>query len=301
MFDAPAPGGGKAFEVKIDDLTTHKSGFMQASAHNGFEVVDMNCAVEPWNFQPEYNTAKVQNIIPWAALQTNISTEYETGHFEPCSSVEYPVTNPFDPNDLDGTYTKCVGGYEGSGSEGDETSDELCYPANDPHTGYDAGKGSQVGASIANCQDNVVQNGDLDFDGTPYRTEWPTGASPTSLYPGSFVQSTPTTAGHQYSQFFIQTDIALSESTCTAKTLGGCSVPPAGAEVDQPGHRAFYPYWSEQQTGSTCAWLFGNVSTGTGINDFGKDVQYGKDLFPVLGYPETEGTIHNNTCPAKST
>ena len=37
MFDAPAPGGGDAFEVVMDDLTTHQSGFMQASAANGFQ------------------------------------------------------------------------------------------------------------------------------------------------------------------------------------------------------------------------------------------------------------------------
>ena len=39
MFDAPVPGGGgaKAFEVVVDDLTTGQSGFMQASAQNGFQ------------------------------------------------------------------------------------------------------------------------------------------------------------------------------------------------------------------------------------------------------------------------
>ena len=186
MFDAPAPGGGDAFEVRIDDLTTKQSGFIQASAQNGFEVVSMaNCAVAPWNFQPEYNTAKLQNIIPWAALQTDISTEFETGHFEACSSVAHQVPNPFDPNDSEGTYTKCKGGDEpAGGNEGDEISDELCYPANDPHNGYDNGSGSVRGAPINQCEDNVQQNGDLDFDGTPYRTEWPTGVDPTNLVSG---------------------------------------------------------------------------------------------------------------------
>ncbi len=307
MYDAPAPGGGHAFEVTIDDLTTHQTGFMQASAHNGFQVVSMaNCSTTSWNFQPEYNTSRVQNIIPWAALETNISTEFETGHFEACASVTHKVANPFDPNDADGTYLNCVGGDEqDGGKEGDEISDELCYPASDPHTGYDNGTGSAVGAPIANCQDNVQQNGDLDFDGTPYRTEWPTGIAPTDLYPGSFVQLSPTTAGDQYSQFFMQTDIALSESTCKGATVPtskpttkGCTVPPTGEEVDQPGHTSFYPYWSEQRTGGTCTWLFGNVSTGSGVNDFGKDSEYGKNLFPEIGYPEFEGRIYKNACPA---
>ena len=221
MLDAPAPavagalGGNDAFKAVVDDLTQGTSGYMQASAANGFEYVDMNCDVGLANYQPEYNTAATGNINPWAALQTNISTEYETGHFEPCSSVSGSVTNPFDPSDTGGTYTTCSGAYEGSSpEEGAETSDELCYAANDPHTGYDGAGSSFVGAPIANCQDNVQQNGDLDFDGTPYRTEWPTGAKPTSLYPSSFVESLPTTNGKQYHRWFIQTDIALSESTC---------------------------------------------------------------------------------------
>jgi hypothetical protein len=304
MFDAPAPpvtgalGGTSAFKVVIDDLTAHTSGFMQASAANGFQYIDMNCDVGLGNFQPEYSTARDGNIIPWAALQTDVSTEYETGHFEPCSSVSGSVTNPFDAGDTGGTYTKCAGAYEGSDNEGDETSDELCYAANDPHTGYDGTGTTFTGAPIANCQDNVQQNGDLDFDGTPYRTEWPTGSTPTSLYPSSFVESLPSTNGSQYSQWYLQTDVALSESVCQVATPKGCTVPPSGSEVDQPGHTAFYPYWTEVSSGGTCTLEFGNVSSGAGVDDFGKDAQYGTDLLPTLGYPEFEGPIYDNTCGA---
>jgi hypothetical protein len=306
MFDAPAPavagalGGNDAFKAVVDDLTQGTSGYMQASAANGFEYVDMNCDVGLANYQPEYNTAAKGNIGPWAALQTDISTEYETGHFEPCSSVSGSITNPFDPSDTGGSYTTCSGAYEGSSpKEGAETSDEICYAANDPHTGYDGPGSSFVGAPIANCQDNVVQNGDLDFDGTPYRTEWPTGAKPTSLYPSSFVESLPTTNGKQYHRWFIQTDIALSESTCSISpggTVSGCAVPPAGSEVDTPSHKAFYPYWTEVKSGDACTIEFGNVSSGPGVKDFGKDAQYGRDLFQTLGYPEFEGPIQDNTC-----
>jgi hypothetical protein len=330
MFDAPAPkvkgalGGKDAFEVVINDLTQHTSGFMQASAANGFQYSDMNCNTALANWQPEYNTATSGNIIPWAALQTDISTEYETGHFEACSSVtgSYPPPppseqlpppafygsnyNPFDPYDTGGTYSTCVGGDEGSGGEGDETTDGLCYAANDTHAGWDQGSGKTKGPDIALCEDNFTQNGDLDFDGTPYRTEWPTSASPTSLYPSSFVESLPTTNGKQYPQYYFQTDVALSESICKGTTIPpanrvstkGCAVLPAGSEVDQPGHTAFYPYWSEVDTSGKCAIEFGNVSSGTGVNDFGKDAEYGADQFPMLGYPEFEGTIYDNTCSA---
>jgi hypothetical protein len=326
MFDAPAPkvkgalGGRDAFEVVINDLTQNTSGFMQASAANGFQYIDMNCDTAAANWQPEYNTATSGNIIPWAALQTDISTEYETGHLEACSSVtgSYPPPppseqlpppafygsnfNPFDPYDTGGTYSTCVGGDEGSAGEGDETTDGLCYAANDMHAGWDQGSGKAKGPGIAVCEDNYTQNGDLDFDGTPYRTEWPTSASPTNLYPSSFVESLPTTNGKQYPQYYFQTDVALSESICKGTTnhvsVKGCAVPPAGSEVDQPGHTAFYPYWSEVDTSGKCAIEFGNVSSGTGVNDFGKDAEYGADQFPTLGYPEFEGTIYDNTCTA---
>jgi hypothetical protein len=306
MSDAPAPavagalGGNDAFEVVVHDLTQHTSGFMQASAANGFEYIDMNCDVGLANFQPEYNTAAKNNINPWAALTTNISTEYETGHFEPCSSVSGSITNPFDPSDTGGTYTTCSGAYEGSSpTEGAETSDAMCYAANDPHTGYDGAGSSFVGAPIANCQDNLYQNGDLDFDGSPYWTEWPTGAHATSLYPSSFLESLPTTKGKQYAKWFFQTDVALSESTCkmsTSGTVSGCSVPPSGTEVDRASHKAFYPFWSEVDSHGKCTIEFGNVTSGSGVRDFGRDAQYGKDFFTTYGYPEFEGPVKDNTC-----
>jgi hypothetical protein len=313
MFDAPAPkvkgalGGKRAFEVVIDDLTQHTSGYMQASAKNGFQFIDMNCDTADANWQPEYSTAAPGNIIPWAALQTNISTEYETGHFEVCSSLSGSYTsnpaygNPFDPYDTGGTYSTCSGGDEvtSGASEGPELTDGLCYPANDTHPGWDEGTGTAQGPPIDTCQDNATQNGDLDFDGTPYRTEWPTGSKPTSLYPSSFVESLPTSGGRHYSRFYFQTDIALSEDTCTAATLSGCTVPPTGSEVNQPNHRAFYPYWSEVDSHGTCTVEFGNVSSGAGVNDFGRDTQYGTVQYSTLGYPEFEGKIYDNTCRPK--
>ena len=98
MSDAPAPGGGDAFEVVMDDLTTHQSGFMQASAANGFQTTSMaDCSGTPFNFQPEYNTAKAGNINPWGADQVNISTEFETGHWEACTSLSDPISQPDRP------------------------------------------------------------------------------------------------------------------------------------------------------------------------------------------------------------
>jgi hypothetical protein len=315
MADAPVPGGGgaNAFKVTIDDLTTHQSGYMQASAANGFmntSIVD--CSGTPYNFEPEYNTASQGNIVPWAALQTDISTEFETGHFEPCTSLSSPfASNPFDPADQTVAYNVCSGPYEtagpaeGSGTSNPEAGDALCYLAGSTHNGYDGPGTSTPPNEVTGCQDNVFQNGDLDFDGTPYYPDWPTSTSAGKLFPGSFVESLPSSENAAYSQYIIQTDVALSESTCTG--TAGCTVPPSG-----PGN--FYPYWSTTSAGGqdqgpgqgpgqgpsqgpgqgqdrggpgSCSLLFGNVS-GRGINTMGGDAQFGTNLFSKLGYPEFE-------------
>jgi hypothetical protein len=287
LSDARARGGGDAFTVVIDDLTRHTSGFMQASAANGFMTTSAaDCSGTPFNFEPEYSTASAANIIPWAALQTDISTEFETGHWEPCASLSDEITNPFDPADVGGTYNECNGPYEtAGGTEGAEAGDANCYYAGDTHPGFDGPGSFSPPDEMTGCQDNVFQNGDLDFDGTPYWAEWPTSTTP-GIHPGSFVDSPPTTAGRSYSRWFPQTDVALSESTCS-EGGSGCTVPPSG-----PG--AFYPYWSLATSHGQCAFEFGDVSSR--VNDFGGDAQYGTDQFSRLGYDEFEGHIRPVGC-----
>ena len=91
----------------------------------------------------------------------------------------------------------------------------------------------------------------------------------------------------------MQTDIALSESTCSGTTsTAGCSVPPAG-----PGD--FYPYWSRVTSPHGCTLEFGNVSSGRGVNDYGQDAQYGSDQIATLGYPEYEGPVMSNNCSGR--
>jgi hypothetical protein len=292
MFDASVPGTkAKAFEVTVDDLTTGQSGYMQASARNGFQDTSItDCSGTPFNFQPEYNTAKPANITPWAALETNISSEYETGHFEPCTFLtkESNLTFPAGLNDV--TWNDCHGPYEQTAPGGDggarslEPSDAPCYPAGDTH-----GTLNTAPDEVTGCLDELTQNGDLDFEGSPYWPDWPTSTTP-GTFPGAIVQSLPTTAGSQYSQYMIQTDTALSESTCSSTSTTGCAIPPPTA----PGQ--FYPYWSRVSSGGSCTLEFGNVSSGAGVNDLGQDAQYGTDQIATLGYPEFEGPVQPNTC-----
>jgi hypothetical protein len=293
MFDAPVPGGGgDAFEVVVDDLTTGQSGFMQASAANGFADTSIqNCSGTPFNFQPEYSSAKPGNIAPWTALATDISTEFEIGHFTPCTSVSKPAPLHVGLGVTDTYWSVCSGPYEaaapgGDGSSQPEVSDALCYPAGDTHKTQGSAPDTMNG-----CLDDLFQNGDLDFDGSPYWPEWPIGPVATATYPASFTQALPTSDGTQYSQFFVQTDVALSESTCSTTTTAGCAVPPPNA----PGK--FYPYWSRAGTGRAgCTIEFGNVSSGPGVNNLGEDAQYGTDQLATLGYPEFEGPVQTNTC-----
>jgi hypothetical protein len=67
----------------IYDLTTGEVGYMVASAEKGFANTDLNtCANTPYNFHPEYSTARPENINPWGALELNVNIAVETGHFE---------------------------------------------------------------------------------------------------------------------------------------------------------------------------------------------------------------------------
>ena len=315
MFDAPVPGqrGAKAFEVVVDDLTTHQTGFMQASAANGFANVSMaNCAPTAFNFQPEYNTARRQNTSPWGADTGNILTQYETGHWESCTSLTDPMEIAFFSNFTDEDWFTCHGPYEDTAPGGDggtdpEVADASCFPQGDTHGTLHTAPDTTTG-----CLDNFEQNGDLDFDGTPYWPEWPVSANPTAKLPGSFVEDLPTTGNRQYSAYYIQTDLALSESTCSGSNYANGSSTPAGCAVPAPNSPGqFYPYWSRVSTGGQgsggygnnsgpgCVLEFGNVSSGPGVNDLGKDAQYGTDQQSTLGYPQFIGPIEPNTCASQ--
>ena len=78
----------QGFTTTIRDLTTHQTGFMTASAANGFANTSMaDCSGTPFTFHAEYSTAKQQNQVPWAALEGGVLMQQEIGHAEVCNSV----------------------------------------------------------------------------------------------------------------------------------------------------------------------------------------------------------------------
>jgi hypothetical protein len=283
-------------EVEVDDLTTGQTGFMVASAANGFMNTDVtSCNGAPFDFHPEYNTAAKQNQVPWAALEGGVLMEQEIGHSEGCGSVRKPLGLSIDPK----AAQVCVNGTErrhpdeigegpctpsgcadGHSENHDctasdealglcELSDALCAPAG-PRTVHmpDA----QVWTwPMAMCLDTVFQNGDLDFDGNGYRHDWPDGGPdhPTPFaYAGPFDSS-----GAPYPTVQFESDAPASESSCDTETGTGCQVPPVGA--------AFYPFWTIGTqdpgfpAGPGCYWNFGEHIHGVTTDSLDRAAQYG--------------------------
>jgi hypothetical protein len=314
IFEVPDGGSPNVggLETRIDDLTTGQSGYMIASAANGFmHTAPSNCTGTPYSFHAEYDTAKQSNQVGWAALEGGVLMEHEIGHFEPCTglsnsdpisqtgfsdaNVKQTCNGPFDPlpstsntgegpcnlmtmTCMDSTTesTTYGGAFCTMSSTSCEFADGFCIPAGS-RTITVNGAMQSWSQPIAGCQDNKFQNGDLDYDGSSYIADWPDGTSnhPTSFrYLGPFDE-----AGNQYPQAQFETDGPGSENNCNVNspTASTCKVPPDGA--------AFYPFWSitntQGLTGITttpanpCVWNFGNDIAGVTTNDFSKTAQYG--------------------------
>lgn len=246
--------------TRIEDLTTGQSGFMIASAHNGYQTTDPNtCAGTDFSFHPEFNTAKFGNFVSWAANQANINVAMEIGHFTP-------------------------------GANGDNDADDApCFP----------------GPTVAGCL-NLAQGGDIDFDGSSYLFDWPDGTlnnatsfEITSVAGGGIgpLSRCPGEEG-RYNQPFpiiqIETEASASEAGCKPNGVG-CVVPPTGAQ--------FYPFYAlgtDQDNGGVnsqaCTLLFGNF-TGTGINNFGGQAQYGTPNLYWFFAQNTNGPAANPCIP----
>src|SRR5712691_8935603 len=266
MFDAAIPGG-HALEAVETDHTTGKSGFMIASAKNGFMTTDpFSCQGTKFNFEPAYNTARAANIIPWGIGPYEINDQFEIGHFEACTKVSKPATTMVG-NVKDTFFKECSGPHEPKKDSAAqfEPNDAPCYKAGDTHKGL-APPNLVTGCPVFN--DAI---GDLDYDGSPYRADWPksTSVSNSNPFPTPFLQEQPTTTGgHRYASIQFMTDTTATEfnTKCNLATGAGCVMPPKG-----PGH--FYPYFTQAKVNGDCVWEFGNMTNG---NTFGKDKQYGK-------------------------
>jgi hypothetical protein len=262
LFDARTQGGGRALEAKETDLTTGRSGFMQASAANGFMNTDpVTCAGTPFSFQSEYSTARPANIIPWGIGPYMINSEFEVGHFEPCTRVKGKSTVTLG-SFTDTYFTQCAGPYDTTAEDPNlEPDDSPCFRAGDTHGGTAAPN------LVTGCDVFFDAIGDLDYDGTPYYPDWPNSLTP-GPFPSPVLQQQPvTTGGHTYPRIQFVTDASATEfnTNCDLVSGSGCVLPPQG-----PGN--FYPFWTLAKVGGQCVWEFGNMHNGS---SFGGDAQYG--------------------------
>ncbi len=178
---------------RIDDQTTGQSGFMVASAANGFQSLNVNtCAPTNFSFHPEYATAKFGNFVPWAALQANVGFASEIGHFTP------GVNGDGDADDAPCFSGPTLPGCLNLAQGGDIDFDGSSYVADWP----DGTKNNATSLQISSVTGN--------------------GFGPLSAPRGS------TNYNSAYPAFQFETDVLASESTCTP-TGAGCTVPPPGA------------------------------------------------------------------------
>ena len=231
MRDTP-----QGYVTAVTDLTTHQSGFMVASAANGFRHIlwdptNLTCNGAPYTFHAMYDTASapLANGQPtawttWSAHTDNVAYDVETGHFEPADAASDPVSND-DPPCFTGPPAGCLGS-------------------------------------------------DSDFDGFPYHADWPNGSprfptpnfisSPLSLNRAGVPAET-------YPVTRFETDLPRIEEAnnggglaCDHHTGQGCSNPPPGA---------FYPWYHLLRVpgglaGRRCAWALTNDIPGQ-ISNFG--------------------------------
>ncbi len=264
----------QGFTTIVSDLTTHRTGFMTASAANGFMNTNIaDCSGNPNTFHAEYSTAQQQNQVPWAALEGGVLMQQEIGHGEVCNSLanRLPFTASFPGGQSfsdQNVYDTCIGGSEGPNAVGEgpcSLTTGLCQnattqgptgpvacPTNDPASGalceFSDGacfpQGTRTvlingvptteSARSNECYQARFQNGDLDFEGQPYQADWPNG-SPN--FPTTFQYAGPfTVGGHTYPTVQYETDVGGSSNLCNVGTGAGCTVPPISAK--------FYPFWS---------------------------------------------------------
>jgi hypothetical protein len=289
--------------IIVRDLTTGQSGFMVASAANGFGQIlfDPNgtmCDAAthnlPYDFHPMYATSSEHTRVPWAAHSYNIAFADETGHFEYCSTVAAEGGACLDPTVND-------------------------QPGLDDNACYDAAFASMFGLlGIGGCID-----GDADFDGVPYRKyTWPgtiknvwldeqLHAQPIQFSSPRFWDSEG--EKEDFNRIAFEADLPRIEDQtnppCQRHISNPADPSPGTGCVNPPVGADFYPFFTTTKTRHGCRWqLGGDYLPGT-KRDFGGSShdEYG-DLL-VLTYPGTNGlpstrynnfrrVLSNNPCPA---
>jgi hypothetical protein len=255
--------------VVLSDHTTGQSGFMTASAENGFGQVKFaphgtTCESIPYDFHPMYSTSSEQTRVPWAAHSYNIAYDDEIGHFDNCTRIDKEG----------GT---CVGDEGVPGDREQADGDDLsCF----------SGALSFL-VKVTGC---IGTN--IGFDGVSYQPLWPDGNR--YLHPTPQYLASPLTGeeyGTNYSRVGFESDVPRITATdlggtCDRDTGQGCFRRPV---TDDGTPARFYPYFSSGQQGDRCRWTIGTHVPHFSTRDYGRLSQYGPLL--RLTYLDGSGTV----------
>ena len=283
--------------IQVDDLTTGGSGFMTASAGNGFgsprfAPKGSSCKLVPLDYHPMYSTSSEQTRVIWAAHSYNIAFSDEIGHFDFCTAIS-------------GFAGNCLStAKEGSprDQEASDGDDNACF-----------GPADSTLVQVTGCEDT-----NTGFDGVSYQPVWPDGSP---KHPTPVLFSSPRTGSSysvNYNRMAFEADLPRIEAAdfggqCDRNTGVGCTNPPVTDDTvngdRQPA--TFYPFYSTGTVRHQCTWLLGNDVPGLTRNDFGKTAQYGSLFF--LNYLRFGGggvefmrindfrqVLGQNPCPAGS-
>lgn len=290
-------------KIVIDDLTSGESGFMVASAANGFGQIKFdpngtNCDPATHNlaydFHPMYATSSEHTRVPWAAHSYNIAFSDEIGHFEYCSSVH----------------------SEGGACTSPESSDPP-GPI-DENFCFDAAFAAQFGLiPIGGCAD-----ADGEFDGVPYQLTWPgTFANPVKdhqFHARPVVFTSPQFFDsdrklRDYRRVGFETDLPRVEGFINPpcqRHVANPADPHPGAGCVNPPAGAFYPIYTTRNEEDSCVWQLGGPFIPGTTNSFGgtSTAEYGPLL--LLAYPSVGGptlrlnnfrrVLSHNPCRAPS-
>jgi hypothetical protein len=293
-------------KITINDLTTGQSGFMVASAANGFGQIlfdpngtDCNPATHnlPYDFHPMYATSNEHTRVTWTAHSYNIAFSDEIGHFEYCGAVDAEGGNCLTTRKND--------------PPGHGLDDATCFDA-----AFSAAFGL---IPLGGCVDS-----DVDFDGVPYRgNTWPGSLEDVQrdrqLHAEPIVFSSPVLISSEggaenFDRVGFEADIPRVEdhtvppcqrfvsNPALPNPGSGCVNPPVGAD--------FYPIYTTRQTAQGCRWQLGGAHLPGTDQDFGGNsvTEYGSNAL-VLFYPGPNNQISlrvedyrnilpSNPCPA---
>jgi len=255
--------------VQLADQTSGQSGFMTASAANGFGQIKFDpsgttCKSMPYDFHPMYSTSSEKTRVPWAAHSYNVAYDDEIGHFDYCTTI-----------DQEGG--KCTGqeGVEGDKEKADADDNGCFSPA------------LSFLVKVTGC---LATN--QGFDGVSYQPRWPDGD--TYLHPTPQYFTSPLSGSNyhaNYERVAFESDVPRITSTdlggtCNRDTGAKCFKTPVG---DDGLQARFYPYFSSGMRDGSCRWTLGTDVPNFTTNAYGKVDQYGSLL--RLTYLDGKGTV----------